>query len=565
MHTDYKCDSIRELRDQQVRFAPRDKKIEQVDCAEKLLRDIQLDRDYNFEFVCFRITGFRPENSPIVKISGENLRHDLHCFIEDLSDSASVNAEEFGQPVHTVEDLSKMFNVSTKTISRWRHQGLVSRKFIFNGGRRRVGFLHSSVDQFVKRNRDKVKRGERFSQLTKVDKDEIIERARRLAKAGGCPAEVTRRIAKYMERSVETIRYTIKQFDSDNPTIAVFPDQTGPLNLEMKERVYADFVAGKSAESIAKRYCRTKTTVYRVINEVRANLILELPLDFMDNQEFHRKAAEKRIVHSEMPVPETKTRRTKPPAGLPRYLASLYEVALLTREQEQYLFRKYNFLKFQASRLREKLDPSKAKSSEMDDIEKLYDDAVKLKNRIVQANLRLVVSIAKRHVAANEDFFQLVSDGNMSLIRAVEKFDYSRGNKFSTYSSWAIMKNFARTIPGEFKQRDRFRPTSEEVFLAKADQRTDRYLLESEQDRRKEQVDNILEKLDDREQRIIISRFGLDYSQEPQTLKEVGEQLGVTKERIRQIEARALNKLRIAAREDNIDLPEGMLELESEN
>ncbi len=562
MHTSYKCDAIRELRDQQVRFAPRDKKMEQVDCAEKLLRDIQLDRDYNFEFVCFRITGFRPENAPIVKINGENLRRDLHAFIEDLSDSANVSAQEFGQPVHTVEDLSKMFKVSTKTISRWRQQGLVSRKFIFDGGRKRVGFLHSSVDHFVKRNRDKVKRGERFSQLTKADKEEIIERARRLAKAGGCPADVTRRIAKHMQRSVETIRYTIKQFDSANAAIAVFPDQNGPLNLEMKERIYADFVAGKSAETIAKRYCRTKTTVYRVINEVRANLILELPLDFMDNEEFHRKAADKRIVDADMPVPEKATRRTKPPAGLPRYLASLYEVQLLTREQEQYIFRKYNYLKFKANRLREKLDPAKARSSEMDEIEKLYNEAVKIKNRIVQANLRLVVSIAKRHVSLNEDFFQLVSDGNMSLIRAVEKFDYSRGNKFSTYASWAIMKNFARTIPGEFKQRDRFRPTSEEVFLAHADERTDRLMLESAQQQRKKQIGHILESLDDREQRIIISRFGLDYSQEPQTLKEVGEQLGVTKERIRQIEARALNKLRIAAKEDNIDLPEGMFESE---
>ena len=263
-----------------------------------------------------------------------------------------------------------------------------------------------------------------------------------------------------------------------------------------------------------------------------------------------------------MPVPETATRRTKPPVGLPRYLASLYEVALLTREQEQYIFRKYNYLKFKANRLREKLDPVKARSTEMDEIEKLYNEAVKIKNRIVQANLRLVVSIAKRHVSLNEDFFQLVSDGNMSLIRAVEKFDYSRGNKFSTYASWAIMKNFARTIPGEFKQRDRFRPTSEEVFLARADERTDRVMLESAQQQRKKQIGHILESLDDREQRIIISRFGLDYSQEPQTLKEVGAELGVTKERIRQIEARALNKLRIAAKEDNIDLPEGMFESE---
>lgn len=557
MHTDYKCDAIRELRDQQVRFAPREKKIEQVDCAENLLRDIQPQRNYNYEYVCFRVTGFRPEHSPIIKIKGSDLRHDLFCLIEDLSESADVRADESGQPVHTVDELSKMFNVSSKTISRWRQQGLVSRKFIFDGGRKRVGFLHTSVDQFVRNNREKIRRGERFSQLTKEDKDEIIERARRLARAGGCPADVTRRIAKSMERSVETIRYTIKQFDQVYPEIAVFPDQTGPLNLEMKERIYADFVSGKSADALAQRYCRTKTTIYRVINEVRANMILDLPLDFMDNPEFHRKSAFKKIVESEMPQPEKAARRTRPPAGLPRYLASLYEVALLTREQEQYLFRKFNFLKCKARQLRDKLDPSQARSSDMDEIEELYGEAVKVKNLIVKSNLRLVVSIAKRHVSASEDFFQLVSDGNMSLIRAVEKFDYARGNKFSTYASWAIMKNFARTIPDEFKQKDRFRPTSEEIFLSKEDLRSDRYLLESAQKRREEQVNQILESLDERERKIVISRFGLDYSQEPQTLKEVGALLGVTKERIRQIEARALTKLRAAAKEENIEDPKG--------
>ena len=166
-----------------------------------------------------------------------------------------------------------------------------------------------------------------------------------------------------------------------------------------------------------------------------------------------------------------------------------------------------------------------------------------------------MVSIAKRHVGPTDNFFELVSDGNISLIRASEKFDYARGNKFSTYASWAIMKNFARTIPDEHRRRDRFRTSQLETFSNTEDSRSDQYEQETAQAQRQAQVDRILERLDEREQKIIISRFGLDHSHEPLTLKEVGEEMGVTKERIRQIEARALSKLRQAAQEEKIDLP----------
>jgi RNA polymerase primary sigma factor/RNA polymerase sigma factor len=344
-----------------------------------------------------------------------------------------------------------------------------------------------------------------------------------------------------MNRSVETIRYTLRNFDQQNPQLAVFPDQTGLLSDEQKQRIYQQSKRGDSVDVLAKRYCRTRTTIYRVLNEMRARRILELPLEYMYHETFDKPSLEKEIL-GPTPIAPAPTKKVRGPSGLPPYLAALYEVPLLTREQEYHLFRKFNYLKHKANKLRKKLEPMRARTSVM--------------NEIVQANLRLVVSIAKRHVSGSEDFFGLVSDGNMSLIRAVEKFDFSRGNKFSTYASWAIMKNYARTIPEEFKRRDRFRTSQEELFVSKQDVRSDEVGQESAQRLREQQVERILSRLDERERQIIVSRFGLDHRREPLTLKEVGHEMGVTKERIRQLEARALDKARVAADEDRVELPD---------
>jgi len=556
----YFCPALAELRDQQVRFAPREKKVEQVNRAERLLAEIDQDREYPSDYLAYRITDYRPETTPSVAVNGKEVIHDLRLFVEDVSDAANITAEDAGEPVHTVDDLSKLFNVSTKTISRWRDQGLVSRRFVFDG-RKRVGFLRSSVERFVAQNRNRVNRGQNFSQMTEEERVDIVQRARRLARAGTCPSEVARRIARQVNRSVEAVRYTLRQFDREHPEMAVFPDNSNSLTQRVKQEIYQAYRLGESVEVLSHKYKRTRTRIYRIINEVRSARVAELNLDFIPNDQFETvtPAVEKQWL-GPMPEVETNPRKARPPAGLPPYLAALYEVPLLTREQEYHLFRQFNYLKFKASKLRDAIDPARARSHDLDQVDQLYEDAVKIKNRLVQANLRLVVSIAKRHLGSNDDFFALVSDGNMSLIRAVEKFDFARGNKFSTYASWSIMKNYARSIPDEFKHRDRFRTSPDEVFAAVPDERGDEFGQEHAHEQRKAQLREILSKLDERKRQIIMARFGLAAETEPLTLQQVGEQFGVTKERVRQIEARTLQELRKAAIEAHIEVDDEVTE-----
>jgi RNA polymerase sigma factor (sigma-70 family) len=555
MGNSYRHPALKQLKEQQARYAPRERRLEQIDRAEHLLGEIEAEKRYPYEYLCFRITGFRPEGSPALVLDGTDVRHDLRLFVEELSGTVHQAAEHAPEPVLTVDAVSRRFNVSTRTVARWRRQGLVARRFVIEG-RTKVGFLESSLSRFVAAHREQVDRGTRFRLLTDVERDEIVRRARRMALVDrGGLVEIARRIARKMSRSTETIRSTIKAYDRDHPDRAIFPPSTGPLDEAAKAQIYRLYRRGVSVDVLAGQFNRTRSSIYRVINEMRALRILGVKLEFMPHPSFEDRGASAEIL-SPMPEPvEGRTpRRTKAPKGLPPYLASLYEVPLLSREQEMHLFRKMNYLKYLAHQRRARVDPCRARTADLDEIERLQEEALAVKNQIIRANLRLVVSIAKRHVGPTNNFFELVSDGNMSLIRAVEKFDFARGNKFSTYASWAIMKNFARTIPEENYRRDRFVTGHEEMFEAAADNRTDEHEYENALKRMQEAVKGMLGRLDERERRIIVSRYGLNGVNE-QTLEQLGRELGITKERVRQIESRAQDKLRRFAHEEKLDLP----------
>lgn len=545
--------AMKQLTEQQVRYTPIDVRIDQMDRAERLVSELDPQKTYRYTDLCERITTFRTELYPDLVVDGKDAIHDLRRFVEELSASANIPVEMAGEKVYTVNELSKKFNVSTKTVDRWRKRGLVSRRFRF-GNRTRVGFLDSSVERFVREHSDEISRGSRFSQLSEQEREEIIRKARRLARYGACPSEVSRRLSRMFDRAPETIRYTLKQYDEEHPENAVFPNATAPLSDNKKQEIYQRYRRGVSADRLARDFCRTRTSIYRIIGEVRADRLFEQPIDYMDSDDFRKPDAEEFIL-GPPPEVEKKGPRVKAPPGLPPYLASLYTIPLLTREEEVYYFRKMNYLKFRAAELRETIDRNRPKARDLDKLEELLQGAVEIKNFLIRSNLRLVVSIAKRHMKPTSNFFEMVSDGNMSLIRAIEKFDYTKGNKFSTYASWAIMKNYARSIPAEHTLLDRFRTGTDEVFQASRDDRSSQYEDEAVNSRQHQVIMAILDQLDERERAIIMHRYGLEQGTEPQTLEQVGAQFGVTKERIRQLESRALQKLRKIAHEEKLDIP----------
>jgi len=550
----YKNPAVKQLADQQVRFSPVPVRVEQIERAERLLVEVDRHQLYDYPELCERITKFRSDKYPDLEIAGDDLLHDLRCFIEDLSKSAHLDLDKSPEPVLTVQDISERFNVSTRTVRRWRDRGLANRLYR-SGKRLRVGFPESVVERFAEARGERIDRSAKFSQLSEADRELIIRRARRLARYGASLTEVTARVAKKTGRAQETIRYTVKQFDERYPESAVFPNRPVTLTDEDRRNIFRAIRGGASATRLAERYGRTRSSIYRIATEHRVKTLLNQAIEFMPSDEFAEPEADEQILNTDIELDLPDHSDLDPSSEIPAYLADLYVTPLLTREQEQFLFRKMNYLKFKAAAIRDALPASRQKSEDMDHLEQLLEQSLDVKNILIRCNLRLVVSIARKHRRSSSNFFEMVSDGNMVLIRAIEKFDYSRGNKFSTYATWAVMRSYARSIPAEGVQLDRFRTGSESLISDETDDRSTVREDERRANRQLETIESILDQLTEREQEAISLRFALQGLRKPMTLEQIGERLGVSRERTRQIINTGLEKLRAIADEAGMELP----------
>jgi len=520
----------------ELMLAPRQVRVRLLERIEEFLAGLDGAKTYPFDYIFFFITEHRPESAPSTPVAGEKALVELARILDEVGRTLRVAADSVDERVLTVEDLAGRWGVSPATVLRWRRQGLPSRFFTFGTARRKVGVRESLAVRFETVRSRLIRRARMRRKVEASEQRRIVEAAlvglAREVPPGRLLADLAKR---FVLRRSKVQRILSAAAGEDGALLAL---TRARISRRERECIFKAVSDGATVEEAAARWGRSPESVRKIYLRGRARRIHSRRLKCIYNEDFEAPGAAETILDS----PELACGRsggTASASDLPVYLKGIAGAPLLTRDEEVAFFRKYNYLKFRARRMRENLDPKNPSASLIERIEKTLGEADKVRERLVRSNLRLVVAIARRHHGKRTDFASLVSDGNVALLDAIEAFDYGRGNRFSTYAGWAIMRRFARTVPEE-----NYRVTSieEEILENAAHVEVDYTALKPAE--LSNGLARALAGLPERERLIIESRFALDGRDKPSTLQELGTAFGVTKERIRQIEAQALTRLR---------------------
>lgn len=280
----------------------------------------------------------------------------------------------------------------------------------------------------------------------------------------------------------------------------------------------------------------------------RAKQLLNSEIEFIDNPSFRETAAEEEIL--DWTTFDSLTIQSNPTAReLPTHLARLCDAPLLTAEEERQLFRLMNYLKYRANALRSRIDLDDPDQSQIWECETHLEWAKQVRDCIIHANTRLVISIVKKFVSPSFSFDELLSDGIVILMNAVEKFDYQRGFRFSTYAYRSIGRNAYKQVMDRKKEMGRFANVPEDSIEETLDEGGAASMDERTWERLRTMLSKFLGKLDKRERLIVKARYALGKHRKIQTFQSIADKLGVSKERIRQLEQRAVGKLQKMATE----------------
>jgi len=523
--------------ERELAYTPAEHRRTLLSRMEALIPRLVPDRLYTYDYAYEAVTGFRPEEHGEALLSGEELHRGLGRMLTELSRDACLVQTDDDAPIPLLE-ASRSARVRPATVRRWGRRGLPLAYYHRADGGRLLCARRRFLDDYLRKLQART--GRTAGKVTDEERRAILDRAKVLAaNPDSSPSDVVRRLAKESGRCATTVRRILRDAETADERAAL-------RRRGASRRLIERYRQGISVAALAKEFGRTRSAVYRVLHHALVEEALARKIKYVPSPEFTGKDAATLCLGDEglfTYPPEPTDDMPKAPDSLPAYLRELYSIPLLDRADEQALFRKYNYVKHCAAAVQERIREKGYRLKLLERFGELRQASDALRRILVRCNLRLVVSIAKRHVGPLAPLFDLVSEGNMCLMRAVECFDYTRNVRFATYATWAISKHFARVVPEENYRLATF-VTGQERMLATADD-----AQTAETDRRealahiRTVIRQAAQQLTEREREIIASHFGADGRPE-KTLAEIGKRFGLTRERIRQIEARALGKLR---------------------
>lgn len=304
-------------------------------------------------------------------------------------------------------------------------------------------------------------------------------------------------------------------------------------------------VANQKASTSPRKRQNTDARQREALKQ-RTRVLLATEVSFISNPAFREMDAEG-VWKRELDRTEVREATSNAPSGrlkMPAHLERICDTPLLSAEEEMDLFRSMNYLKFRANALRSSLNANRPSVRKLEQIEALLSRANAIRNEIVSANTRLIVSIVKKFSDEKNPFDDLLSEGISSLMKVVEKFDYDRGFRFSTYATMAVRREIYRLIQRSQRRRTRF-VTGQPAVLEDQEATTEGCLQSEAQLAKVDgHVEKLFDHLDDREKFIVGARYGFVDLGTKATFSNLGRSLGISKERVRQLELRAVEKLR---------------------
>jgi RNA polymerase sigma factor (sigma-70 family) len=307
-----------------------------------------------------------------------------------------------------------------------------------------------------------------------------------------------------------------------------------------------------AVELMSKRSATRKGSVSKAVAR-RVEELLAANYAFMDSPIFAQKNIEKELFTFDQEEPKLPLTSWYQPTREDLEGQHVSTPQLMTAAEERLMFLRFNFAKRKLTLLQKKVASQGLTPELAEKVIEWHRRFEHFREYLVRTNLALVLAMAKRVRLGDVDFAEVVSEGNMALLRAVDKFNVERGFKFSTYACRAILKAFSRTAMKHNRHRTKF-PVEFEPDLEKsdwADKRRDQ-VEEDCIDELKAIVDRNLADLSTVEETVIRRRFNWDQADDSSlTLEDVGKIIGVTKERVRQIQNKALAKIR-AVMEDGV-------------